>query len=211
MKFLLWILTAIVAYLLGNFSSGLLVGRLFGQEDIRKTGSGNAGTTNVMRTLGWLPSVLTLLGDVVKAVLAVLAGRLIAGEAGTFIAGVFVVAGHNWPVFFGFKGGKGIAASLGVILMTDPWIALILLVIQFSILIPTKLMSLASIASSVAYPILVAIFHWGDWGYMLFGVILGFMALYSHRANMKRLINKNENKLDFEKINEISKKSAKKD
>ena len=206
MKYLFWVLTAVIAYLLGNFSSGLLIGRLFGQEDIRKTGSGNAGTTNVMRTLGWLPSVLTLVGDVVKAVLAVLVGRLLSGETGALIAGVAVVAGHNWPVFFGFKGGKGIAASLGVILMTDPLIALILLLIQFSILIPTRLMSLASVASSISYSILVAIFHWGEWGYVLFGFILGFMAVYSHRANLKRLINKNENQLDFEKINEISKK-----
>ena len=206
MKYLFWVLTAVIAYLLGNFSSGLLIGRLFGQEDIRKTGSGNAGTTNVMRTLGWLPSVLTLVGDVVKAVLAVLVGRLLSGETGALIAGVAVVAGHNWPVFFGFKGGKGIAASLGVILMTDPLIALILLLIQFSILIPTRLMSLASVASSISYSILVAIFHWGEWGYVLFGFILGFMAVYSHRANLKRLINKNENRLDFEKINEISKK-----
>ena len=195
MKFLLWALIAIVAYLLGNISTGLIVGKLFANTDIRKVGSGNAGTTNVMRTLGWVPSVVTLLGDVVKAILATLFGMWIDPEFGKFIAGVAVVVGHNWPVFFGFKGGKGIASSLGVILMTDPWIALILLIIQFGILIPTKLMSLASISSSIAYPILVAVFHWGDWGYILFGVILGFMALYSHRA-----------KLDFKKINEISKK-----
>ena len=209
MVFLRWILIAVVSYLLGNISTGLLVGRFFG-TDIRKVGSGNAGTTNVMRTLGWVPSVATLLGDVIKAILAMLFGMWIDPEFGKFIAGVSVVVGHNWPVFFGFKGGKGIASSLGVILMTDPWIALILLVIQFGILIPTKLMSLASIASAISYPILVAIFHWGDWGYILFGFILGFLAVYSHRSNIKRLLNKNENKLDFEKINEISKKSAKK-
>ena len=206
MKFLLWILIAIVAYLLGNISTGLIVGKLFAHTDIRKVGSGNAGTTNVMRTLGWVPSVVTLVGDVVKAILAMLVGKWLDPEMGKFIAGVAVVAGHNWPVFFGFKGGKGIASSLGVILMTDPWIALILLIIQFGILIPTKLMSLASIASSISYPILVAIFHWGEWGYMLWALILGVMAVYSHRSNIKRLLNKNENKLDFEKINEISKK-----
>ena len=209
MKYLIWVLIAVIAYLLGNISTGLIVGKLFAQTDIRKVGSGNAGTTNVMRTLGWLPSVVTLVGDVIKAIAAMLVGMWLDPEMGKFIAGVAVVAGHNWPVFFGFKGGKGIASSLGVILMTDPWIALILLVIQFSILIPTKLMSLASVASSIAYPILVAIFHWGDWGYMLFGFILGFMALYSHRANIKRLLNKNENRLDFKKITEISKQKKK--
>ena len=209
MQFLTWVLIAVIAYFLGNFSSGLIVGKLFAKIDIRKTGSGNAGTTNIMRTLGWIPSVVTLVGDVLKAVIAVAIGGWLDPELGKYIAGVAVVAGHNWPVCFGFKGGKGIASSLGVILMTDPWIALILLVIQFSILIPTKLMSLASVASSVAYPILIAIFHWGEWGYMLFGFILGFMALYSHRSNIKRLLNKNENRLDFKKITEISKQKKK--
>ena len=90
--------------------------------------------------------------------------------------------------------------------MTDPIVALLLLIIQFAILIPTKLMSLASVASSVAYPILIAIFHWCDWGYILFAVILGAMALFCHRSNIKRLLNKNENKLDFDKINKLSKK-----
>ncbi len=206
MKYLMWLLIAVIAYFLGNISTGLIVGKLFAHTDIRKVGSGNAGTTNVMRTLGWVPSVVTLVGDVVKAVLAMLVGMWLEPEMGKFIAGIAVVAGHNWPVCFGFKGGKGIASSLGVILMTDPWIALILLIIQFGILIPTKLMSLASIASSISYPILVAIFHWGEWGYMLWALILGVMAVYSHRSNIKRLLNKNENKLDFEKINEISKK-----
>lgn len=206
MKFLLWVVIAVIAYLLGNISTGLIVGKLFAHMDIRQTGSGNAGTTNVMRTLGWVPSVVTLLGDVAKAVLATLIGMWIEPTAGRFVAGVAVVAGHNWPAFFGFKGGKGIASSLGVILMTDPLIAVILLVIQFSILIPTRLMSLASVASATAYPILVAIFHWGDWPYVLFGLILGGMALYSHRSNIDRLIHKNENKLDFEKISKISRK-----
>lgn len=206
MTFVKWILIIVIAYLLGNFSSGLIVGRLFGQADIRKTGSGNAGTTNVMRTLGWLPSVLTLLGDVLKAVIAVLIGRLIAGQTGVYLAGIAVVAGHNWPALFGFKGGKGIATSLGVILMTDPIVALLLLVIQFAILIPTKLMSLASVASAVAYPVLIALFHWGDWGRILFAVILGAMALFCHRGNIKRLLSNSENKLDFDKINKLSKK-----
>lgn len=201
-----WLLTIVIAYLLGNFSTGLIVGHLFAHDDIRKRGSGNAGATNVMRTLGWLPSVLTLLGDVVKAVVAVLIGRAIAGQTGVFLAGVSVVAGHNWPVFFGFKGGKGIAASLGVILMTDPLVAVLLLLIQFAILIPTRLMSMASIASSVAYPILIAIFHWGEWGYILFAVILGAMAVFSHRGNIRRLLDGKENKLDFSKISKLNRK-----
>ncbi len=210
MQFVLWVLIAVISYFLGNISTGLIVGKVFAHIDIRKTGSGNAGTTNIMRTLGWMPSVVTLVGDVLKAIAAVLVGRWLDPAYGQFIAAVAVVCGHNWPVCFGFKGGKGIATSLGVILMTDPWIALILLATQFAILIPTRLMSLASIVSSISYPIWVAVFHWGEWGYIGWALILGVMAVYSHRANIGRLLKKNENRLDFEKINEISRKGAKK-
>jgi glycerol-3-phosphate acyltransferase PlsY len=203
------LLTVVIGYLLGNLNGAFIMYKLLAHEDIRKTGSGNAGTTNIMRTLGWFPSVVTLIGDVLKAIAAILVGRWLDPAYGQFIAAVAVVCGHNWPVCFGFKGGKGIASSLGVILMTDPLIALILLVIQFGILIPTKIMSLASIASSVAYPILVAIFHWREWAYMLWALVLGVMAVYSHRANIVRLIGNRENKLDFAKITEISRKGKK--
>ena len=98
-------LCAVIAYLLGNFTTGVYVTKWFSNLDIRKVGSGNPGTTNVLRTLGWLPSALTLLGDVLKGLLGGWIGYWIAGEMGARIGGAFAVAGHNWPMFAKFKGG----------------------------------------------------------------------------------------------------------
>lgn len=206
MTFLKWILIAVAAYFLGNISTGLLVGRAVGHIDIRKTGSGNAGTTNIMRTLGWFPSVLTLLGDVLKAVIAVLFGRMLAGETGQYIAGVAVLLGHNWPVCFGFKGGKGMASSLGIIIATEPLLALVLFAVQVIILVVTKYMSVASLCTAVLYPVLVALLHHDNAAYVIFAVIAGALAVFSHRGNIRRLMTHTENKLDFSKITAISKK-----
>lgn len=206
MTFLKWILIAVAAYFLGNISTGLLVGRAVGHIDIRKTGSGNAGTTNIMRTLGWFPSVMTLLGDVLKAVIAVLFGRMLAGETGQYIAGVAVLLGHNWPVCFGFKGGKGMASSLGIIIATEPLLALVLFAVQVIILVVTKYMSVASLCTAVLYPVLVALLHHDNAAYVIFAVIAGALAVFSHRGNIRRLMTHTENKLDFSKITAISKK-----
>lgn len=206
MTFLKWILIAVAAYFLGNISTGLLVGRAVGHIDIRKTGSGNAGTTNIMRTLGWFPSVLTLLGDVLKAVIAVLFGSMLAGETGQYIAGVAVLLGHNWPVCFGFKGGKGMASSLGIIIATEPLLALVLFAVQVIILVVTKYMSVASLCTAVLYPVLVALLHHDNAAYVIFAVIAGALAVFSHRGNIRRLMTHTENKLDFSKITAISKK-----
>lgn len=204
------ILIAVIAYFLGNISTGLLVGKAVGHIDIRKTGSGNAGTTNVMRTLGWFPSVLTLLGDVLKAVIAVVIGGAMLGETGKYIAGVAVLLGHNWPVCFGFKGGKGMASSLGIILATEPLLALALFLIQVIILVATRYMSVASLCTAVLYPLLVIIFHHANVGYVIFSIIVGALAVFSHRANIRRLMSHTENKLDFSKITQMSKKLRKK-
>ncbi len=206
MTFLKWVLIAVAAYFLGNISTGLLVGRAVGHIDIRKTGSGNAGTTNIMRTLGWFPSVLTLLGDVLKAVIAVVIGRAVAGEIGAYVAGVAVLLGHNWPVLFGFKGGKGMASSLGIIIATEPLLALVLFVIQVIVLAATKYMSVASLCTAVLYPVLVAVLHHDNLAYVIFAIIAGALAIFCHRANIRRLLSHTENKLDFSKITALSKK-----
>ena len=139
-------LCAVIAYLLGNFTTGVYVTKWFSNLDIRKVGSGNPGTTNVLRTLGWLPSALTLLGDVLKGLLGGWIGYWIAGEMGARIGGAFAVAGHNWPMFAKFKGGKGIAASLGAILAIEPWFGLGCVVVEAVVVILTRYVSLASIA-----------------------------------------------------------------
>ena len=210
MKYFLWFVIAVVAYFLGNFSTGLIVGRVFGHIDIRKTGSGNAGTTNVMRTLGWLPSLLTLLGDTLKAFIAVKLGKWIGGDVGGYIAGIAVLLGHNWPVLFEFKGGKGMACSLGIVFANEAWMALALLAVQVVIVVLTRYMSVASICTAIIYPILVAIIHPDNTGYIIFSILVGLLALFCHRTNIRRLINHSENRLDFSKITELSKKLRRK-
>ena len=210
MKYVLWVLIAVGAYFLGNFSTGLIVGKSFGDIDIRKTGSGNAGATNIMRTLGWLPSVLTLAGDALKAFIAVKLGRLISGDVGGYIAGIAVLLGHNWPVLLDFKGGKGMACSLGIIFANEPWLALVLLVMQIVIVGITRYMSVASICTAIAYPIIVAICHPGNGGYIIFATLMCLLALFCHRSNIKRLLSHSENRLDFSKISKLSSKLHKK-
>lgn len=199
-------LVVVIAYLLGNISAGKLVAKYIGHIDISKVGSGNAGTTNVLRTLGWVPSVMTLVGDVLKAIAAALIGKLIAGETGMLISGVGVIVGHIWPVVYKFKGGKGIAAAFGFIIFTDPLTALLLFVEQIAVIAVTRYMSLASILSCIMYPVFTMIFNWENKLQVIVACIMGALALFAHRSNIMRLINKNENRLDFKKINEISKK-----
>jgi len=206
MIYLRYAIIVVVAYLLGNISTGVIVSRLVAHKDIRSSGSGNAGATNMLRTYGWLPSVLTLAGDCLKAVIATLFGKLVGGEYGMLMGGVAVVVGHNWPVFYGFKGGKGIAASLGLILVTSPLIAVILAAEQVAVVALTRYMSVASILSALLYPVLTWVFYPHDLPRLVASLVVGALALFSHRANIARLIQRNENRLDFGKIRDISRK-----
>ncbi|GAB6088332.1 glycerol-3-phosphate 1-O-acyltransferase PlsY [Alkaliphilus crotonatoxidans] len=183
----------ILAYLIGNFATSYLVGKLIGNIDIRHHGSGNAGSTNVLRTLGLKAGALTFLGDSLKGILAVILGRAYGGEALALICGVAVVIGHNWPVFLKFKGGKGIATSIGVGLMIHPPSALICIAIGLFILAITKYVSLASISAITLLPLVLYILKGKD--FILFGLILAMMALYRHRSNIKRLLSGTERKI----------------
>lgn len=209
MNILKYIIIAVFSYLLGNISSGILISKLFGAGDIRSQGSGNAGTTNVLRTLGWLPSVLTLAGDCLKGYIACVIGKYTGGVIGMLLAGLCVTLGHDFPVFLGFKGGKGIATSLGMILVISPVLALSLLAVELVIVGITRYMSLASISVTFAYPVLNAIIFYGDdyygW-YIFFAIVCGLLSLYCHRGNLMRLIRGEENRLDFKKISRISSK-----
>ncbi len=193
-------------YLLGCFSTGIVVSKAVAHIDIRTKGSGNPGTTNMLRTFGWAPSLLTFAGDILKAVLACWLGSLMLGEKGSYLAGVACVAGHNWPVFYSFKGGKGVASSFGVLLFNTPVIALSVLVLNLAIVAATKIMSIASIAAGLLNAVLSVILLRGKPFNMVCGLILSAMLLFCHRENIRRLIHSRENKLDFHHINEISRK-----
>ena len=208
-----YILIAAIGYLLGNVSVGILVARLYGIGDIRKVGSGNAGTTNVLRNLGWVPSVLTLAGDCLKGLIAALIGKWIAGDIGLLIGGNFAVIGHDFPVFFKFRGGKGIATNLGLILVANPAIAAGLTAAVIIVVGVSRYMSLGSIMACFAYPALVAILMRSNpyyTAYVLFAVFAGALALFCHRSNVVRLIRGNENRLDFSRISSIHSKIKRK-
>lgn len=203
------ILSAILGYLLGNIPSGVLIAKIYGIHDIRKHGSGNTGTTNVLRTLGWLPSVLTLVGDCLKGYVACLLGMWLAGDPGMLIGGLCAILGHDFPVFMGFKGGKGIATSLGLIIAIDPRIALLLLIVQLVAVALTRYMSVASLITTVMFPILVVILCRNRANFPLFlgtAIIASALSLFGHRSNILRLIHGEENRLDFAKITQISQK-----
>ena len=203
------ILSAVLGYLLGCIPTGVLVAKIYGVRDIRTLGSGNSGTTNVLRNLGWLPSVLTLVGDCLKGYVACLIGNQLGGDAGMLAGGLCAILGHDFPVFMGFKGGKGIATSLGLIIAINPWLALALLAVQIVAVALTRYMSVASLITTVAFPILVCFTERSRENFPLFlgaACIASVLSLFGHRGNIQRLIRGEENRLDFVKICKVSEK-----
>ena len=209
MNILMYILSGVIAYLLGCLSTGTLIGRIYGKTDLRKTGSGNTGTTNALRTLGWVPGILTLVGDCIKGVLGALIGKWLGGQTGMLIGAVCAVAGHDFPVFTGFKGGKGIATSLGITLVICPPVAPWLVVTAIVLLVATRIMSVGTLAASAAYLPLMLIFRPESVSlpvWLTVTLLLMAMSFTRHHQNIRRLIRGEENKLDFGKITQISRK-----
>lgn len=201
----IYILVALIAYLIGSISFSVIFTKKIAGFDVREKGSKNAGSTNVLRTAGKGVAALTLVCDILKGVIAVLLAIGIGKidnsahiEYLVQIAGLMVVLGHTFPVFFGFKGGKGVATSLGIILLTNWQIGLICLVFALTLIILTRMVSLGSVAAAILFPILTIFITEnyivsGD--YRIFGVILGIFVCFNHRSNIKRLLHGTENKL----------------
>ena len=208
-----YIVIAIIAYLIGSISFSVIISKKMAGFDVREKGSGNAGTTNVLRSVGKKAAVITLVCDVLKGVVAV----LIALLAGVIIkdldkallvqlAGVFVIIGHTFPVFFKFKGGKGIATSLGVLLIINWQIGLICLVFALLLMALTRMVSVGSIAAAVLFPVLVLFINQNyivaessNWSYLIFSVVIALLVIFNHRTNLKRIFTGTENKLSFKK------------
>ncbi len=190
----------LMGYLLGCFQTAFIIGRFKKNIDIRQYGSGNSGTTNAIRVLGWKLGAVTFFGDIAKAVIAVIVARALFDDplAG-FYAGFGAIIGHNWPVFLKFKGGKGIASTVGVLLAVDPVIGLICMAIMAITIGITKYVSLGSVLMAVAVPILMFVWHRDSWEYVLLGLFLTVSALYRHKDNIKRLLSGSENKLGHKK------------
>lgn len=188
------ILAITLSYLIGSISTAYLVVKIVKGIDIRAVGSGNAGATNVKRILGTGPAVFVLILDMLKGVLAVSIGKWIGGEILSLWCGVAVVIGHNWPLFFGLKGGKGSATSFGVIITVSPMIAVLLAIIGVLSIAVTKYVSLGSILAAPIYVIAMAVSYKTS-HHTLFALILALMVLYRHRENIKRLREGKESKL----------------
>ena len=186
------IIVAIVSYFLGNISPAILVGRLHG-IDIRKEGSGNAGTTNVLRVLGVKAAVATLAIDVLKGYVAVRIG-LNYGDIGAMIAFICVVYGHIFPVLYKFKGGKGVATSLGAALALDWPSAFALILIAIAVTALSRKMSLGSITAAVSYPFLIEYYYSSV---LPMAIVLAVTVIVMHRSNIQRLIRKEEPSLSF--------------
>ena len=192
-----YILAIILGYLIGNFATSYVAGKLIANIDIRNYGSGNAGATNTFRVLGPAAGTIVFIGDVLKGLLAALIGRWLTGTvAGGMLAGTFAVVGHNWPVMFNFKGGKGIASSFGLIMALFPKIGLILFVVVVTVILVSRYVSLGSITAAVLFPILLIIFG-QPFRIVLLGLILCLMALWRHTDNISRLRMGKENKISF--------------
>ncbi len=196
---------AAIGYFIGSLNFGVIISRAYGR-DIREVGSGNAGATNMMRVYGKKASILTLLCDVLKTILAVCIARfLIFGYQGAYIAGLFVIIGHAWPLYFKFKGGKGVAAIAAFCLVTEPIIFLIELAIFLVILFGFRMVSLGSVMIALIYPFMLnfvtnpqehSIF---TSLYVVISFIMAGLVIFLHRQNLVRIFNHTEHKFKFGK------------
>lgn len=201
------IVAVAIGYVIGLFQTGYLYGKSHG-IDIREHGSGNSGTTNTLRTLGWKAGAITFIGDVAKAIVAVIIVHFLFREMEglkviELYAGFGAVLGHNFPFYLKFKGGKGIASTSGMILAVCPQAAPLCLILFITIVLATRYVSLGSIIMVIAFVVQTITYNHLGWlgvesGYMLEFDILAAcftaLAIWQHRANIKRLINGTENK-----------------
>lgn len=192
------IVFGILSYLIGSIPFSYLLPKWIGKIDIRVHGSGNTGTTNVLRTLGMKVGILSFIGDFFKGILPTLLGLIFWGEIGAIVGGAMAVIGHCYSVWLKFKGGKGVATSAGVLIVLLPNIFVILLICQFVIIGLFKYMSLASISSAILLPIFSIVFKM-SFEVVVFSFLLGLFVLFKHRSNIKRLLSGTETKLKIKK------------
>ena len=181
-------LLPLLAYLLGSVSSAVVIARLMGLRDPRDVGSGNPGATNILRYGGKAAAILTLAGDILKGVLAVLIARaLTTDDVVIVLSGFAAFLGHLFPVFFGFRGGKGVATALGVWLALSPWVGLLLLVTWVVMAALFRYSSLSALTASVAAPLYVA---WLSPGmpYLATMIVMSAILIFRHRSNIRNLL-----------------------
>lgn len=202
-----YIIMAIIAYAIGSINFAVIFSRKIAGFDVREKGSKNAGTTNMLRTVGKKAALITLLCDIAKGIVAILIAMLIAkiGEELDanllkYIAGFMAILGHTFPIFFEFRGGKGVATSIGVLLLLDWKIGLACVIFGVIIIAITKMVSVGSLLAAILFPILTVLMqeNLSIWS-ILISFLIAILVIFNHRANIERIKNGTENKLSFKK------------
>ena len=194
---MIYFLIFLISYLIGSISGSLTISKLFFNEDIRKKGSGNAGTTNTFRVYGKKYARIAFLIDILKGILAVFIASLFKTEYGIYLAATSVVIGHCWPIFYNFKGGKGVATSFGVNLYIVPIAALVQFVVFTIINYTMSFVSLASILSMISAVIVTLLLYIKNTPLIITIILNTIIVIITHKDNIKRLKNKEENKTNL--------------
>lgn len=206
-----FILCILCSYLLGSINTALIVSKLFFHDDVRKHGSGNAGTTNMLRTYGKKPAIITFVGDVLKGVLSVLIACILFGCAfpegnhfhlitAVYLSAFFCIIGHVFPIFSRFRGGKGFATFAGVVLAINPFIFILLLIFYVPMVLLSHYISLSSVLAALFYPLILSVItnntplHPPYGTDVLFAVLIGALIAWAHRENLRRIYDGNERK-----------------
>jgi glycerol-3-phosphate acyltransferase PlsY len=198
------ILSVVIGYLLGSLNASLIIGKIFYKKDVRELGSGNAGATNTLRTLGKSAAAAVLAIDFLKGILACYIGGITAGYienygwAGMYLAGLAAIAGHNWPVFYGFKGGKGVLTTFAVILYISPLPALICLGIFIIVVALTGFVSLGSLIAAISWPV-ISLFFDLPVLMLVIALVMVVLIIFRHKDNIIRLFNGTEKKISIKK------------
>ena len=214
-----YIIMGIIAYLIGSINFSILISKKVAGFDVREKGSGNAGTTNMLRSVGKGAAAVTLILDILKGVVAIyvaiLYGNIVSKLANiqidnsilVQIAGIFVILGHTFPIYFGFKGGKGVATALGILLTTNYQIGLICLVFALVLIILTRMVSVGALGAAILFPVLTLFLAKENFivsgNYLVYSIIIALIVIFNHRSNIKRLLNGTENKISFKKKEEV--------
>lgn len=210
------VLIVIGAYFLGSVNFAIYISKAAYHKDIRDYGSKNAGMTNMMRTFGTKAAALVLVGDIMKSIVSVSLAMLLCGIDVAYVAGIFCMLGHCFPVYYKFKGGKGFATAAGMVLAAEPLVFFFCLIIFVLVVWATKFISAGSILSALFFPLILSMVHTVPFGISLTmaicSVFLAFFILFNHRANIARILSGTEKKFSFKKsIPTDAEKASKKD
>ncbi|NLY88611.1 MAG: glycerol-3-phosphate 1-O-acyltransferase PlsY [Firmicutes bacterium] len=190
------LIAVIISYFIGGFLTAGVISSIK-RVDLSKKGSGNLGATNTLRVFGPFAATLVLLGDIAKGVLGVWVGLRLGGREVAALCGLAVIIGHNWPLFFGFQGGKGIATTLGAMILLVPKAIMVVIPLWVLVVLLTRYVSLASLLAAVALPVATYFFYPGQKLVLLFAAGSALLAIYRHQENIRRLLAGKEHKIQY--------------